>query len=107
MEVIGSLQVIPFAHPQGCRGYLLADQSSKECLALDVHLDFVHDTVERVKAKGWKLRYVVDTHTHADHPSGASALASLFDCPRMAHERPITLESPSTPKTANGLTLVV
>jgi glyoxylase-like metal-dependent hydrolase (beta-lactamase superfamily II)/rhodanese-related sulfurtransferase len=87
MESIGLLQVIPFAHPQGCRGYLLADQSSKEALAVDVHLDFVHDMTERVKSEGWRLRYLVDTHTHADHPSGAADMASEFDCTRMAHEK--------------------
>lgn len=86
METVGSLQVAPFAHPQGCRGYLLVDQSSTEALALDVHLDLVHDMAERVRAEGWKLRYVVDTHTHADHPSGAGEIASQFDCTRMAHE---------------------
>jgi len=86
MSRIGALQVVPFAHPQGCRGYLLADEESKEALALDVHLDLVHDMAERVKAEGWQLRYVVDTHTHADHPSGAGELASPFDSTRMAHE---------------------
>jgi hypothetical protein len=53
VRTIGSMQVVPFAHPQGCRGYLVADQSSKEALALDVHLDFVHDMAERVKAEAW------------------------------------------------------
>ena len=86
MNKIGALQVIPFAHPQGCRGYLLADEASKEALALDVHLDLVHDMGERVRAEGWQLLYVADTHTHADHPSGAGEMASLFDSTRMAHE---------------------
>jgi len=86
-ETIGSLQVVPFAHPQGCRGYLLVDRPSKQTLALDVHLDLVYDMAQRVKAEGWKLRYVVDTHTHADHPSGAAALASQFDAIRMTHEK--------------------
>jgi len=87
MESVGSLQVVPFAHPQGCRGYLLADRSSKETLAVDVHLDLVHDMAERVKTQGWKLRYVVDTHTHADHPSGAAEIAGQFKCTRIAHEK--------------------
>ena len=87
MRSIGKMQVVPFAHPQGCRGYLLADPVSKEALALDVHLDLVHDMAERVKAEGWKILYVVDTHTHADHPSGAGASASLFNCVRVAHEK--------------------
>jgi glyoxylase-like metal-dependent hydrolase (beta-lactamase superfamily II)/rhodanese-related sulfurtransferase len=84
---ISGLDVVPFAHPQGCRGYLLADTASKEALALDVHLDSVHDTAERIKAEGWTLRTVVDTHTHADHPSGAGELAALFDATRVAHEK--------------------
>ena len=87
IETIGPLQVVPFVHPQGCRGYLLVDRSSNEALALDVHLDLVYDIAERVKAEGWKLRYVVDTHTHADHPSGAADIASQFDCTRMTHEK--------------------
>lgn len=87
MKSIGSLRVVPFAHPQGCCGYLLADSASKEALALDPHLDLVHDMAERVKAEGWTLRCVVDTHTHADHPSGAGALAGLFNAVRRAHEK--------------------
>lgn len=87
IETIGPLHVVPFTHPQGCRGYLLADQSSKEALALDVHLDFVQDMAERVKVEDWKLRYVVDTHTHADHPSGAACIALQFDSTRMVHEK--------------------
>lgn len=87
MRMIGHMQVAVFAHPQGCRGYLLADPVSKEALALDVHLDLVHDMAERVKAEGWKMLYVVDSHTHADHPSGAESFASQFNCLRVAHEK--------------------
>jgi len=87
VEDIGSLLVVPYAHPQGCRGYLLVDRSSGQALALDVHLDLVDDMAERLTAEGWALRYVVDSHTHADHPSGAGALAAQFDCTRMAHEK--------------------
>jgi len=84
---MGNMRVEIFAHPQGCRGYLLVDRGSQEALALDVHLDLVGDMAKRVKAEGWKLRYVVDTHTHADHPSGSGALAAQFDCVRVAHEK--------------------
>jgi len=87
VETIGSLDVVPFAHLQGCHGYLLVDRSSKETLALDIHLDLVDDMAERVGDEGWTLRYVVDTHTHADHPSGAGDMTSRFDCTRMAHEK--------------------
>lgn len=85
MRSIGDMQIVSFPHPQGCRGYLLADSSSKEVMAIDLHLDFVHDMAERVKSESWKVKYVVDTHTHADHPSGA--FATNFKCARIAQEK--------------------
>lgn len=82
----GSLTVAAFRHPQGCRTYLVADPDSGEALAIDVHLDFVHAVSERIKAEGWKLRFVVDTHTHADHPSGSGALVAAHNnATRVAH----------------------
>lgn len=82
---VGSLLVVPFAHPQGCRTYLIADPKSKQALALDVHLDLVDDVAERVAAEGWTLPYVVDSHTHADHPSGAGRIAARLRSTRIAH----------------------
>lgn len=86
-ETVGALRVVPFLHPQGCRTYLLADPVSKQAAALDIHLDLVDDVTERVKAEGWTLPYVIDSHTHADHPSGAGAVASQFGSTRIAHEK--------------------
>jgi glyoxylase-like metal-dependent hydrolase (beta-lactamase superfamily II) len=86
-KTVGALQVIPFAHPQGCRGYLVADPASGEAMAVDVHLDLVEAMAARVEAAGWRLAYVVDTHTHADHPSGAGVLAPRFGATRIAHEK--------------------
>jgi len=87
MKTFGSLQVVPFAHPQGCRGYLVADTVSKDALAIDVHLDFVDDMAEHAKREGWNVRYVIDTHTHADHPSGSREFAARMNCERVAHEK--------------------
>ncbi|MDF1699700.1 MAG: DUF2892 domain-containing protein [Planctomycetota bacterium] len=85
-RAVGALRVLPLLHPQGCRTYVLADETSRQALALDVHLDLV-DTVEAaVRDAGWTLPYVVDSHTHADHPSGAGALAARFASTRIAHE---------------------
>jgi len=84
---VGKLTVLAIAHPQGCRAYLLGDPVSKQALALDVHLDLVEQVVQEVGARGWTLPYVVDSHTHADHPSGAGDLASRMQSTRIAHER--------------------
>jgi glyoxylase-like metal-dependent hydrolase (beta-lactamase superfamily II) len=80
-----TLTIVPFHHPQGCRTYLIVEPDSGEALALDVHLDLVEEVAERVRREGWNLRFVVDTHTHADHPSGSGALAARFGATRVAH----------------------
>lgn len=85
-ETIGSFTILPLLHPQGCRGYLLADPASKQALAIDVHLDAVADAADAVERHGLRLQYVVDTHTHADHPSGSAALAAKFSSTRVAHQ---------------------
>ncbi len=82
---IGALRVLPLAHPQGCRGYLVVDPISREALAIDVHLDQVHEAVHFLEIEDWRLGWVVDTHTHADHPSGAAALAIAENAVRAAH----------------------
>lgn len=86
VESVGTLEVVVFRHPQGCRSYLLADPGSGEALALDTHLDRVDDVAEVLEERGWTLRWVVDSHTHADHPSGAGALVAARGGTRVAHE---------------------
>lgn len=79
------LEITTLRHPQGCCTYLIGDPASREALALDVHLDFVDEVVRRVSDHGWTLRFVVDSHTHADHPSGAARLAAGLGAERVAH----------------------
>ncbi len=78
-------EILPFSHPQGCKGYLVADSASLEALAVDPHLDLAGAMARVVEQRGFKLRYVVETHTHADHPSGALALAASFKAVRAVH----------------------
>jgi glyoxylase-like metal-dependent hydrolase (beta-lactamase superfamily II) len=77
--------VARFAHPQGCCSYLLADERSGQAMAIDPHLDLVEDMARHLRERGWSLPYVLDTHVHADHPSGAAALAARFGSTRLAH----------------------
>lgn len=83
----GDLEVHPLAHPQGCRGYLVVDREAREALALDVHLDLVRPLGQEIGEQGLALRWVVDSHTHADHPSGSGALAAALRATRVAHRR--------------------
>lgn len=86
-DVIGNLQILTLLHPQGCRTYLLADPASGQAMAIDVHLDFIDEVAARVRGAGWTLPYVIDTHTHADHPSGSAGLAKKLSSTRIAHQK--------------------
>ena len=86
-QTIGSLQVTPLAHPQGCRAYLILDPASKEALALDVHLDQAGDAVQQLTEGGYRLRWMVDSHTHADHPSASALMAGHLGATRVAHAK--------------------
>jgi len=86
-EPVGALTVVSLPHPQGCRTYLLVDPTSRQAMAVDVHLDFVEDVVALVAKHEWSLPYVVDTHTHADHPSGSADLGKRMSSTRIAHEK--------------------
>lgn len=84
-KTVGKLKVAQFRHPYGCRSYLVIDASGGEALIIDPHLDFVEALDRRVKDAGVTLKYIIDTHTHADHPSGARALKNRFtDAERVA-----------------------
>ena len=56
-----------------CYSYLITD--SKKALIIDPHISLVEQYAKKLAKKGLSLVGIVDTHTHADHPSGAAALA--------------------------------
>ncbi|MCL7744897.1 MBL fold metallo-hydrolase [Guyparkeria hydrothermalis] len=55
-------------------------------MAVDVHADDVYRFVEMAEQKGASIRYVVDTHVHADHRSGGPALARRTGAEYLLHE---------------------
>jgi glyoxylase-like metal-dependent hydrolase (beta-lactamase superfamily II) len=60
---------------QGCLGYLVADRASRTAALIDPRHDQVDEYLDLLKQEGLRLEIVIDTHTHADHLSGAAALA--------------------------------
>jgi hydroxyacylglutathione hydrolase len=69
----------------GCASYLLASRQSGEAALIDpsVHLA-QYDAV--LADRGFRLRYVIDTHVHADHVSGARQLAARHGATVCLHE---------------------
>ena len=54
--------------------YLLADETTREALLIDPVLEQVERDAQLLAELGLTLRYVLDTHVHADHVSAAGAL---------------------------------
>ncbi len=58
----------------GCASYMIGCQKTGECLVFDPVWD-VQPFLDTAKRKKSTIRYVVDSHSHADHISGARILA--------------------------------
>ena len=54
--------------------YLLADAASKEAVLIDTVIETVDRDLKLIRELGLKLIYVLDTHIHADHVTGAGEI---------------------------------
>src|SRR5579871_1583184 len=70
----------------GCASYLIASRQSHEAAVVDPSWQ-VEQYEALLAERGFRLRYVVDTHVHADHVSGARALASKHGAEICLHPR--------------------
>ncbi|HEY3227189.1 MAG TPA: MBL fold metallo-hydrolase [Planctomycetota bacterium] len=61
-------------NPGGCRTYLIGARGSGEAALIDPALVHLPDYLHLLDRERLKLTHVLDTHTHADHISGAAAL---------------------------------
>lgn len=69
----------PFTHQmkkegEGCLGYVIADRDTRQAVIIDPRHDQVEEYLDLLKREGFELSLVIDTHTHADHLSGAAEL---------------------------------
>ena len=69
----------------GCASYVIASRETHEAAVVDpsVHLDEYNSLLAERK---FTLRYVIDTHVHADHVSGARHLAAEHGADLCLHE---------------------
>ena len=58
----------------GCASYLIGDTGAGECVVVDPQWD-VSAYLETAGKQGMRIRYVLETHNHADHVSGHGKLA--------------------------------
>lgn len=60
--------------------YLLADEDTHEAVIIDPVAEQVVRDLQLIQQLGLKLLYALDTHVHADHVTGASALREATGC---------------------------
>ncbi|MDH5670293.1 MAG: MBL fold metallo-hydrolase, partial [Nitrospira sp.] len=56
------------------RTYLVIDRESRQAVIIDPVIENVERDLRLLKDFGLSLRYVVETHIHADHITGASLI---------------------------------
>ncbi|HVA87627.1 MAG TPA: MBL fold metallo-hydrolase, partial [Candidatus Saccharimonadales bacterium] len=54
--------------------YVLADERSREAIAIDTAIPSVAWIADELTARGWRLRLIVSTHGHWDHIGDNAAL---------------------------------
>jgi glyoxylase-like metal-dependent hydrolase (beta-lactamase superfamily II)/rhodanese-related sulfurtransferase len=68
----------------GCASYVVAC-STKAAAIVDPAID-IEQYVALIEDRGLDLKYVIDTHVHADHVSGARALVAKYGAALCMHE---------------------
>ncbi len=59
----------------GCASYLFGCATYGSCVVVDPHEDFLDAYLDAAAKEEMRVTYVIDTHLHADHRSGARVLA--------------------------------
>ena len=67
-----------------CKTYLISDHGL--AMFVDPVLEEVEHYIGTLRQKGLELKYIVDTHVHADHISGAAALRDRTGAHYVMHE---------------------
>jgi hydroxyacylglutathione hydrolase len=76
----------PFYRPQtGCAAYVFGCGGQGLGCVVDPHEDDVDAYLDFAAAKGLRLTHVFETHVHADHRSGARALAARAGAAHVLH----------------------
>ena len=69
----------------GCASYLVASRRSHEAAIIDPSIE-TQQYQALLRERNFRLRYVIDTHVHADHVSGARALRAEHGAELGLHE---------------------
>ena len=69
----------------GCQSYLVGCPASRAAVLIDPEVRQIDRYLGLAAREGLRIRYVIDTHTHADHFSAAKQLGKQLDAPVVTH----------------------
>jgi glyoxylase-like metal-dependent hydrolase (beta-lactamase superfamily II) len=69
----------------GCRSYLIGCEQTCAAALIDPELSQIDRYIALASKDGLRIRYLIDTHTHADHFSATQQLARRLDVPVVMH----------------------
>lgn len=76
-----------FRVPRGCLGYVVADRQTKLASIVDPEVEMVEPMLDYLFEHGLRPRYIIDTHTHADHISGVREFKEKTTAKLVMHEK--------------------
>ena len=69
----------------GCRSYLIGCEQTRAAALIDPELSQIDRYIALAARDGLRIRYLIDTHTHADHFSATQQLSRQLDVPVVMH----------------------
>ncbi|HUO54763.1 MAG TPA: MBL fold metallo-hydrolase [Rhodoblastus sp.] len=69
----------------GCKSYLVGCGETRAAVLIDPELSLIDHYLGAASQHGVRLRYLIDTHTHADHFSASHELAKTLGAPVVMH----------------------
>jgi glyoxylase-like metal-dependent hydrolase (beta-lactamase superfamily II)/rhodanese-related sulfurtransferase len=70
----------------GCRSYVLGCEATRAAVLIDPELTQVDHYLGYASQHGLHIRYIADTHTHADHFSACRELHKILSVPVVMHQ---------------------
>ncbi|MCH7597805.1 MBL fold metallo-hydrolase [Patescibacteria group bacterium] len=76
-----------FRSPRGCLSYIVSDTERKEALIIDPSVEVnTEEYINYLKDNELILRFIIETHTHADHISSAQKVKAETEAKILQHK---------------------